>query len=52
MTRPELAKALRRLKRCDTLVVIKIDCLTRSVGHLLEIISHLKGGGLGFGTLD
>lgn len=50
--RPELAEALRILNRGDTLIVVKIDRLARSVAHLLEIISELKGRGVGFRTLD
>ncbi len=50
--RPELAEALRSLGRGDTLVVVKIDRLARSVAHLLEIISDLKERGIGFRTLD
>ena len=40
--RPELLKALHLLKAGDTLVVYKLDRLTRSLKHLLEISQILQ----------
>src|ERR1700733_12777971 len=40
--RPELEKALALLNEGDTLVVYKLDRLTRSLQHLLEISQVLK----------
>jgi DNA invertase Pin-like site-specific DNA recombinase len=40
--RPELAKALAVLNAGDTLVVYKLDRLTRSLQHLLEVSQILK----------
>ena len=40
--RPELARALALLNAGDTLVVYKLDRLTRSLQHLLEVSQILK----------
>lgn len=36
--RPELARAMARVGRGDTLVVARIDRLARSLSHLLNVI--------------
>ena len=41
-TRPVLARVLERLRAGDTLVVVRIDRLARSLSHLLEIIERLE----------
>lgn len=43
--RPELRKALNRLKAGSTLVVWKLDRLGRSLLHLLEIIREIEAKG-------
>lgn len=49
--RPELAEALARVRRGDTLVVTRIDRLARSLAHLLEVIEALRGKGAHFRSL-
>lgn len=49
--RPKLAAALRRTGPGDTLVVVRIDRLARSLVHLLEIIETLKAKGAHFRSL-
>ena len=39
--RPALSKLLREINAGDTLVVVRLDRLARSVGHLLEVIEGL-----------
>lgn len=39
--RPALSKLLREINAGDTLVVVRLDRLARSVGHLLEVIGDL-----------
>jgi hypothetical protein len=39
--RPELARALDRLGRSDTLVVVRIDRLAHSLAHLLQVIERV-----------
>src|SRR4051812_42908942 len=43
--RPVLATLLRRLRRGDTLVVVKLDRLPRSLEHLLEVVRGLEARG-------
>ena len=43
--RPQLARAFYQIKSGDTLVVVKIDRLARSLSHLLEIIERLTNEG-------
>ena len=43
--RPVLARVLERIKKGDTLVVVRIDRLARSLSHLLEIIERLEAKG-------
>ncbi len=39
--RPVLARVLERVAKGDTLVVVRIDRLARSLSHLLEVIERL-----------
>lgn len=52
MERPGLAKALARIKSGDVLVVWKLDRLSRSLRHLIEIIDDLGKAGAGFQCID
>ncbi len=49
--RPQLAHALARIRKGDTLVVARIDRLARSLAHLLEIVETLRGRGAHFRSL-
>ena len=49
--RPALAKLLRELGPGDTLVVVRLDRLARSVSHLLEVIEDLSAKGAHFRSL-
>lgn len=49
--RPELARALARIGRGDTLVIWKLDRLGRSLSHLLEVIEDLRDRGSHFRCL-
>jgi len=49
--RPELARAVARVKRGDILVVVRIDRLARSLAHLLEVIERLEALGAHFKSL-
>jgi len=49
--RPNLARALGRVGEGDTLIVMRIDRLARSLTHLLEIIDTLKSRGAGFRSI-
>jgi DNA invertase Pin-like site-specific DNA recombinase len=49
--RPELAAALSRVRRGDTLVVARIDRLARSLSHLLEVVEDLRDRGAHFRSL-
>jgi DNA invertase Pin-like site-specific DNA recombinase len=49
--RPVLAQALARLRPGDTLVVLSLDRLARSLSHLLEVIEGLQGRGVFFRSL-
>jgi hypothetical protein len=44
-TRPVLARVVERIGKGDTLVVVCIDRLARSLSHLLELIEHLEAKG-------
>jgi DNA invertase Pin-like site-specific DNA recombinase len=50
-SRPELAHALSKVKRGDTLVVTRIDRLARSLSHLLQVIETLRSKGAHFRSL-
>ncbi len=49
--RPKLAQALERAGEGDTLLVVRIDRLARSLSHLLEIVETLKGKGAFFRSI-
>ena len=49
--RPELARLLDRLGRGDTLVVVRIDRLARSLAHLLQVIERVREAGAHFRSL-
>jgi DNA invertase Pin-like site-specific DNA recombinase len=50
-TRPLLARLLARLRGGDTLVVVRIDRLARSLSHLLTAIEDLRARGVHFRSL-
>ena len=50
--RPELAQLLGRLRRGDTLVVVRIDRLARSLAHLLAMLDRLQAAGVHFRSLS
>ena len=49
--RPQLAMALARVQRGDTLVVARIDRLARSLSHLLAVVEALRTRGAHFRSL-
>jgi DNA invertase Pin-like site-specific DNA recombinase len=49
--RPELQRLLRRIQKGDTLVVWKLDRLTRSLSDLLRILKTIEEIGAGFRSL-
>ncbi|MGY6409630.1 MAG: recombinase family protein [Alkalilacustris sp.] len=49
--RPVLARVLERIRPGDTLVVVRIDRLARSLAHLLEVIERLEARGAFFRSL-
>jgi DNA invertase Pin-like site-specific DNA recombinase len=51
-TRPVLARVLERIGKGDTLVVVRIDRLARSLSHLLEVIERLEAKGAFFRSLQ
>jgi DNA invertase Pin-like site-specific DNA recombinase len=44
-SRPVLAALLHRIRRGETLVVVKLNRLARSLEHLLEVVRTLEAGG-------
>ncbi len=50
-SRPVLARVLDRIRKGDTLVVVRIDRLARSLSHLLEVIERLEARGAFFRSL-
>ena len=50
--RPELAALLSRIRGGDTLVVVRIDRLARSLAHLLDVLDRLRGEGAHFRSLS
>jgi DNA invertase Pin-like site-specific DNA recombinase len=50
--RPVIARVLERIAKGDTLVVVRIDRLARSLSHLLEVIERLEGKGAFFRSLQ
>jgi DNA invertase Pin-like site-specific DNA recombinase len=49
--RPELAKCLDYLRRGDTIVVLELWRLGRSLQDLISIVGELRRGGIGFKSL-
>ncbi|WP_295807596.1 recombinase family protein [uncultured Nitratireductor sp.] len=49
--RPALANLIREIGAGDTLVVVRLDRLARSVSHLLEVIEELTSKGAHFRSL-
>jgi DNA invertase Pin-like site-specific DNA recombinase len=49
--RPVLAGLLRRLRPGETLVVVRIDRLARSLSHLLEVLATITARGAAFRSL-
>lgn len=49
--RPALARLLREIKMGETLVVVRLDRLARSVSHLLDVIEDLTAKGAHFRSL-
>jgi len=49
--RPELTACLRTLRKGDSLVVLKLDRLARSLKDLVEIVHDLNQRGVGFRSL-
>ena len=49
--RPELAACLDYLRPGDTLVVPSLDRLSRSLADLIQIVTTLRRGGIGFARL-
>ncbi len=49
--RPVLARVLERISKGNTLVVVRIDRLARSLSHLLEVIERLEAKGAVFRSL-
>lgn len=50
--RPGLAAAIRHSGKDDVLVVWRLDRLGRSLPHLIEVITGLREGGVGFQSLQ
>jgi DNA invertase Pin-like site-specific DNA recombinase len=50
-TRPVLARLLRDIHPGETLVVVRLDRLARSVSHLLAVIEQLEANGAHFRSL-
>ena len=50
-SRPVLASLLRSIRPGETLVVVRLDRLARSVKHLLEVIEQLEARGAHFRSL-
>ena len=50
-TRPVLARLLREIHPGETLVVVRLDRLARSVSHLLAVIEQLEADGAHFRSL-
>src|SRR3954454_14443507 len=50
-SRPVLARLLGEIRRGETLVVVRLDRLARSVSHLLAVIEQLEAGGAHFRSL-
>jgi DNA invertase Pin-like site-specific DNA recombinase len=51
LNRPQLNKALDHIRKGDTLIVCKLDRLTRSLVDLLDILKKLENAGASFRSL-
>src|SRR6476646_1995222 len=51
-SRPVLARLLREIRKGETLVVVRLDRLARSVSHLLAVIEQLEAKGAHFRSLN
>src|SRR3954452_18368264 len=49
--RPVLARTLGRLRDSDTLAVVSLDRLARSLSHLLGVVESLQARGIDFRSL-
>ena len=49
--RPELDACLKSLRKCDTLVVWRLDRLGRSLGDLIHLTTELRSRGVDFESL-
>lgn len=50
--RPQLKDMIAHLRKGDTVVVWKLDRLARSLKHLLNLVTELQNGGIGFISLQ
>jgi len=50
--RPVLARVLERVAKGDTLLVVRIDRLARSLSHLLDVIERLEAKGAFFRSIE
>ena len=50
--RPVLSRVLERIGKGDTLVVVRIDRLARSLSHLLAVIERLEAKGAYFRSIE
>ncbi len=50
-SRPVLARLLREIRPGETLIVVRLDRLARSVSHLLAVIEQLESSGAHFRSL-
>ncbi|TJZ89622.1 recombinase family protein [Paracoccus gahaiensis] len=50
--RPVLTRLLEQVRKGDTLVVVRIDRLARSLSHLLEVIERLEAKGAFFRSIE
>lgn len=50
--RPQLARAMARAGEGDTLLVVRIDRLARSLSHLLEVVETLRKKGAYFRSIN
>lgn len=49
--RPQLEEALAYAREGDTIVVVKLDRLGRSIRHLIDVVAKLQDRGIGFRSL-
>lgn len=50
--RPVLARLLEQMRKGDTLIVVRIDRLARSLSHLLDVIERLEAKGAFFRSIE